>query len=161
MKRKLNKRSLILLVSFVAVLTITVSSTLAYIAVKTGSLTNIFHPAAVSVELTQNGNDYTIKNVGNVDVYVRVAVVAKQDGQGEVELDTLVTQFTGDNWEKASDGFWYYTQMLASNAETTFTIAAGSAVQVHASAIQATPDAVTAWSRGVASVGNGGDLDVQ
>ena len=55
MKRKLNKRSVALLVSLTVILTAAVGVTLAYIFTNTKPLENIFTPARVSCAVVENG----------------------------------------------------------------------------------------------------------
>lgn len=151
MKRKLNKRSLILLVSLVALLTITVGGTLAYIAIKTDSLINVFNPSAIQVSLSGPDADdtYTIANTGNVDVYVRVAVVAKQGGSVTLSRMELPTTTTA-NWILGNDGFLYYKQKVPAGSSVTLDLVVDTATtKVMLSAIQATPDAVSDWSTAV------------
>lgn len=157
---KLNKRSLILLVSLVALLVITVGGTLAYIAVSTGSLTNIFNPSKVEVTI----QDGTITNTGNAPAYVRVAIVANWRDSNDVVYAkapsyTVTVDSTG--WTKGSDGFYYYTQVLQPEDYITAPVVALDdreeapdggytfTVEILASAIQATPDAVSDWSTAV------------
>lgn len=94
MKRKLNKRSVALLVCLAVILTATVGVTLAYIFTNTDALQNLFTPAQVSCAVVekldgeqQNGvtasrpsgfqtkSEVKIHNTGNTNAYIRVALV--------------------------------------------------------------------------------------
>lgn len=154
---KLNKRSLILLVSLVALLVITVGGTLAYIAVSTGSLTNIFNPSKVEVTIHDDG---TIENTGNAPAYVRVAIVANwQDSNDVVYAKAPSYTVNSTVWTKGSDGFYYYTQVLQPEGSIPVVVTPGDGegaptgyvfkVEILASAIQATSDAVSDWSTAV------------
>lgn len=176
---KLNKRALVLLVSLAVILSLTVGGTLAYLVVKTDVLTNIFNPTKVEVTI----NDGTITNTGDIPAYVRVAIVATWQKDGAVyaktpklcdcedeHLDTQDCDYTLDltGWVQGSDGFYYcqtavangsnksapaVTVLNATNAEGyTFSI------EVLVSAIQATPEAVEAWSGGLYTIGADGKL---
>ena len=178
MKRKLNKRNLVLLLSLALLLTATVGATLAYVITKTDLLTNLFLPSKVACEVVeQPEGPFTVKNTGDTDAYVRIAVVATWKGTDDTvyaQAPILGADYTlelDSRWVAGSDGFYYYTAKLGENGSTSGITAAESenssppdgytlSVEILASAIQATPDAVQAWSNGVAEV-NGDSLDVK
>ena len=144
MNRKLNKRAMALLVSFVLVLTASVGVTAAYLMMATGSLNNIFTPSEVSCvvvekEYTGNGNEQTsvsvkenvaIKNTGDTDAYIRATIVVtwkKEDGtvcaQAPVpETDYSIAFAQSPNWSLATDGFWYYKKPVEPEAKTDLLI---------------------------------------
>ena len=176
MKRKLNKRNLVLLLSLALLLTATVGATLAYVITKTDLLTNLFLPSKVDCAVEKSGDAYTVKNTGDTDAYVRIAVVATWKGTDDTvyaQAPILGADYTlelDSRWVAGSDGFYYYTAKLGENGSTSGITAAESenssppdgytlSVEILASAIQATPDAVQAWSNGVAEV-NGDSLNV-
>lgn len=171
MKRKLNKRNLVLLLSLALLLTATVGATLAYVITKTDLLTNLFLPSKVDcavVEDTATGT-FSVKNTGDTACYIRIAIVATWTADGKIlaEQPDCTVDLTGTNWTKGSDGYYYYKAEIPAGetvpgpkvtAETKENYALS--VEILASAIQATPDAVQAWSNGVAAV-NGDSLNVK
>ena len=188
MKRKLNKRSVALLVSLAVILTAAVGVTLAYIFTNTDALQNIFTPAQVSCAVVENGSTtenkgnivYTgdiksnvqIKNTGDTDAYIRVAVVItwkSADGtkvwaQKPVEgTDYSITYPTDTDWVEGADGYYYYTKSVPPTDGSDLTgILINEAkqlkpcsqegyylsIEIVASAIQASPDNVVGsqWS---------------
>ena len=142
----------------------------AYLAASTPTVTNVFEPGKVPPEIDEDleGNvkkNVTVKNMGNVDAYIRAKIVVTwQDDQGNVypvmPVGTDYTIAYGDAWTKESDGFWYYNGKVgavAPNNETEVLITEckpvdGKApagytlhVEILAQAIQADgwPDTVT------------------
>lgn len=125
----LKKKSLITLVSLLAVLCVTVGGTLAFLVDTDGPITNIFNPSEVTTAVTetnQNGvkTNVQIKNTGDTDAYIRAAVVVTWQneagevyGQAPAESDYKIVWGTG--WKKHTDGFWYYTSPVAAGASTT------------------------------------------
>ncbi len=128
--KKLNKKSLVLLVCVALLLTCAVGSTVAYLVDKTQSLTNTFTPAKVDIEIEETfannvKNDVKIKNVENIDAYIRAAVIVTwQNTAGEVygvapkEGTDYTITWTKDGWEAGTDGFYYYTSPVAPGAST-------------------------------------------
>ena len=166
--QKRNKKAAILIALCCLLAFSSVSGVVAYFVSKPDSLINRFIPATVSCAVTeqfQDGikRDVKIQNTGNVDAYVRVAVVATFQSGDKVlatapqeGVDYTVT-WTGIGWEQGSDGFWYYTNPVAPGEFTGQLIESASAIsapegaqlnlQIIATAIQSNPeDAVKeAW----------------
>ena len=159
---KLNKRSVALLVALVVLLTAAVGATLAYILDKTDSVMNSFAPSKVACEVTENGDVYTVSNTGDTQCYVRVAVVVTQQNNGVISAVNPKYAITpGDNWKLGTDGYYYYTKPLAvGNSAPSITVKPEDgytiSVEIVASAIQATSEAVSAWSGGVATAATDG-----
>ena len=170
---KLNKRSVALLVALAALLTVAVGATVAFLVDGGNSVTNTFTPSRVACEVMEENGAYTVKNTGDTQCYVRVAVVVTQQNNGvisAVKPEYTIEPETG--WIKGSDGYYYYTQPLAVDASTPGITADAStpgitvsvtpsdgytaSVEVLASAIQATSDAVKDWSGGVATAATDG-----
>ena len=148
MKKVLNKKS-ILITSVALLLLIAVGATLAYIFTKTEPVENTFNPSKVSCAVVENGSatentdsivetgktkkNVQIKNTGDTDAYIRVAVVVNwmsADGT-KVWATTPVKSIDGadgdytiaynlkDNgWIDGGDGYYYYTQPVAKSALT-------------------------------------------
>lgn len=73
-----------------------------------------------------NLNDFYILNKDSVeyptgDTYVRVRLVPIcRDAQGNgTGIEVAVTLKGDDNWEKRSDGYWYYKSVLSPGSSTT------------------------------------------
>jgi hypothetical protein len=159
---KLNKRSVALLISLAVLLTAAVGATLAYILDKADPVVNSFTPSKVACEVTENGDVYTVSNTGDTQCYVRVAVVVTQQNNGVISAVNPKYAITpGDNWKLGTDGYYYYTKPLAvGNSAPSITVKPEDgytiSVEIVASAIQATSEAVSAWSGGVATAATDG-----
>ena len=141
MKRKINKRSMALLVSLAVVLTVAVGVTLAYIFTKTDPVENTFKPSKVTCAVIEDGktsddplgqvnvsskSNVQIKNTGDTTAYIRVAVVVTWKNEaGHVWAQAPVegTDYTIDwayddkdnptRWTSDDDGYYYYTDPVA------------------------------------------------
>lgn len=135
MKIVLNKKSM-LITSVALLLLVAVGTTLAYIFTKTEPVENKFNPSKVSCAVVEAGGnpvaagthntgtekkDVQIKNTGDTDAYIRVAVVVNWMSADGTKVwatkpvegtDYSITYATGTGWEKGSDGYWYYTQSV-------------------------------------------------
>ena len=137
MKKYINKKSIII-ASVMLLLLATVGTTLAYIFTETNPVENTFEPSKVSCAVVENGGtpvtgsvtdtgnvkeNVQIKNTGDTDAYIRVAVVvnwASADGssvwstkpeEGD-NLDYKIEYNLDDSWVKGRDGYWYYTKSV-------------------------------------------------
>lgn len=108
-KRKLNKSFLVTL-SILLVLGLVVGGTVAYLIVNGGQVTNAFTPGNVACSVDSDGD---ITNTGNVDAYIRAAVVVNWvDGDGNVYAIAPTYEITENSiagWYGLADGFYYYT----------------------------------------------------
>ncbi len=121
MLRLFKKRSVLLVVCIVLVLCIGTGGTLAYIVAKTGSLNNLFAPSYVDCLVTRNENDgtYTVQNTGNIDAYIRVAVVVTwQDSEGKIFGQAPQYTVNGDAGWKEIGGYRYWESPVNSNGST-------------------------------------------
>jgi hypothetical protein len=167
-----RKRAITLAAVLIVLAVVTAGSTLAYFIVKTNSIKNTFTPSVIKVDLTYNSDvglegNY-VKNVGDVPVYARVAIVATwENSSGQVHSTSPNVEVTlTEGWEKGSDGFYYLIAPLAADATSipvksvTYSSPAPTGytlrVQVLASVIQSDPaEAVySAWGFSVDSNGN-------
>lgn len=123
-RRKLNKFFLVTL-SLVLLLGIAGGATLAYVVAAGGTVKNSFTPGEVKCSV--NGN-YEITNDGNVDAYIRAAVVINwENGNGDISgtapvVGTDYTLALGADWTLGDDGFYYYNQVVpfaGENEKTT------------------------------------------
>lgn len=167
------KKTLLIVAAVAALLAVAVGSTVAFLVDNDGPVVNTFKPSKVPSEVEEKfeGNvkkEVKIKNNGNIDAYIRAAVVFTwQNEKGEVYpetpkagMDYSIT-WTMDDWLKGSDGFYYYKNKVAPSGTTKvlFTgctpLRAAPAegytlhVEIIGSAIQAEPDTVVEQAWGV------------
>lgn len=122
------KRSLVLVVSVLALVLAVAGGTLAWLSANTTPVTNTFTPAQVSCTVEENFNGTTkekvqIKNTSNIPAYIRAYVVVTwKDAQDNVygklpvkDTDYTIEYATGTGWDKGSDGYYYYTSPVAAN----------------------------------------------
>ena len=133
-KRVMKTKKPVALVAILVLLCCAVAGTVAYLVTSTGPVTNTFTPASVTTEVVEVFNGTTksnvrIKNTGNIDAYIRVAVVANWiDKDGNVYggatpvagKDYTLTPKTGENenWFQGSDGYYYCKTAIESGSET-------------------------------------------
>lgn len=123
-------KSAALLVSLLLIIGVTVGGTIAFLMDSDGPMHNLFNSSQVTtyVDETLDGTtkkDVKIQNTGDTDAWIRAAVVITwQDAEGNVYgqapvVDTNYTAWTpGTDWEKGTDGFYYYTKPVAAGAAT-------------------------------------------
>lgn len=118
---KTMKMKSILLLALVAVLLLgTVGGTVAYLVTATGPVENVFTPPTykTDIEETIEGNQKTsiiVRNNGQVDVYVRVAIVGYyvDDATGNIVAPWDGSQVScNDGWTKGNDGFYYHNGIV-------------------------------------------------
>ena len=124
------KRSLVLVVSVLALVLAVAGGTLAWLSANTTPVTNTFTPAQVSctVEETFKNNvksDVKIKNTSNIDAYIRAYVVVTwKNAEGEVYgklpvagegKDYTINYDLDNGWVKGGDGYYYYTSPVAAD----------------------------------------------
>ena len=175
--KKFSNKKFIVITAVALLLFVTVGSTLAYIFTNTNPVENEFTPSKVACAVVENGGDpvsgavqntgtektnVQIKNTGDTDAYIRVAVVANwmsADGtkvwaQKLEDNDYQISYNLGDNgWIDGGDGYYYYTKpvkpgkmtdILINSATQTVTGPVGTdgtqyylSIEIVASAIQA------------------------
>ncbi len=182
MEKTINskKKLIILLVSLILVLTAVAGTTVAFVITKTSDVKNIFQPSYVACEVLEGEDgktfdgmtkkDVRIKNTGDTEAYIRAAVVvtwvSESDKsisaqQPEVNEDYSITYTSNSGWIRGSDGYWYYTDPVASGDVTgmlfdSCEVIEGKApegyylsVEIVASAIQSVPETVVEEQWGV------------
>ena len=192
MKKYINKK-LIIIASVMLLLLATVGTTLAYIFTETKPVENTFNPSKVSCAVVEKGyepvsgeiqnisdikSNVQIKNTGDTDAYIRVAVVvnwASADGscvwaQKPADNDYEITYNLNGDWFDGGDGFYYYSKTISPEELTTILINEAKqlksapqtpdgiqyylSIEIVASAIQSTPETVVENHWGV-TVENG------
>ena len=157
------KKLTTLQISLLLIVLMTVGGTVAYLAATPKAVENTFNPSSVDVEIEEefDGTEKTninVTNTGDIDVYVRVKLVTyrvmESDGKDERIGGTATSPaFTlGTDWVQGSDGFYYYTKLVAPGQSpsapladsitlVTYTDADGGrqAIDVIAEAIQPQP----------------------
>lgn len=178
MKANSGKRKKIAMLIAVVGLSIALCATgvYAYLSAKTDPVTNEFVPAKVSCvvkETFQDGvkSNVTVQNTGNIDAYIRAAVVVSfvsDDGSvlatAPKEDADYIISWGSAGWEKGADGYWYYKKPVVPEEttpmliDTAVGISAPSGYRLHiqivASAVQSAPDTAVQEAWGV-SVING------
>lgn len=153
MFKKLNKKGIALLISAVLILSVAVGTTIAFLVDSTEDVTDNFTPAKVICDVTNSGDTWSVKNVENIDAYIRVAVIVNETNGtnlkwsgNPINADVLIT--TDATWTKVGN-YYYYNGEVAPDTSVTFgqITAANAKIQVLAEAIQSTPDDAvqTAW----------------
>ena len=171
-----GKKAVAFLFISVALAMAVAGTTLAFIKVMTEPLTNEFQPATVSVNKSTDGKG--VINNGDVDVYVRVAVIFTWESTSEENNIMSSPPVAGVNyelsmaegWAKAADGFWYCMNPVAPNlirnaissVKLIGNAPAGHdlSVELLIDAIQADPAnaVIESWESGVTSVNENGTL---
>lgn len=181
-KCTVRRRSIILLVSLLSVITLSVGTTLAFIFTNTGKVENTFNPAQISCEVTEEfknniKTNVSIKNTGNTDAYIRAAVIVtwvNNDGnvyatapQEDNDYTITLADNFDENWLTDSNGFYYCKAPVAPDSDTPQLIKEckvieGKApegyhlsVEILASAIQSEPSSVVEEQWGVTVTDSG------
>lgn len=123
-----TKKKPVALVALLVLLCCTVAGTLAYLVTSTAPVVNTFTPAEVTtkVEETFDGttkSNVKIQNTGNIDAYIRAAVIVNwADANGNVSATPVnATDYTiiynEDDWKQIGD-YWYCKTTTAPEAST-------------------------------------------
>ena len=150
MKKYINKKSIII-ASVMLLLLVAVGTTIAYIFTETEPVENTFNPSKVSCAVVEKGyepvsgeiqnisdkkSNVQIKNTGDTDAYIRVAVVVNwmnADGTRvwatkPVEAvegadgDYTITYNLSNGWFNGGDGFYYYSKAVSPGESTSVLI---------------------------------------
>ena len=150
MFKKLNKKGIALLISAVLILSVAVGTTIAFLVDSTEDVTDNFTPAKVICDVTNSEDIWRVKNVENIDAYIRVAVIVNETNGNNLKWnDSFSATITPTaNWQKIGN-YYYYKGTVAPGASVSFgqITAANAKIQVLAEAIQSTPNEAvkTAW----------------
>jgi len=197
--KKIFNKELAMILSLSLLLLLVIGTTVAYIYTATNPVKNIFEPSQVACAVVEDGRDpvtgslvdigetkknVKIKNTGDTDAYIRVAVTvnwASADGtrvwaqKPAQDTDYTITFNDNSDWFVGGDGFYYYKKAVSpgdltsplinsailNEGRTPPTGTDGTeyflSVEIVASAIQSTPAKVVEdqWK---VSVGEDGSL---
>ena len=147
-----RKKPLTLFVALVLLLTLAVGGSLAWL-VSNDNVTNSMVPGEVPIQIneTLNGTtktSVTIKNTGNIQAFIRVAIIANAvDEQGNVTTGQAPQfSYNTDKWQLLNDGYYYYKGIVEPKGTTGDTTAplftgpvdfAGGEINILAESIQA------------------------
>ena len=137
MRLKSKTKLITLLVSLLMIGAATINSTVAFLFTQDGPVVNEFNPSQVRTEVTETitaekvKTNVAITNTGDTTAWIRAAVVVTwQDKDGNVygqmptdEDYTIVFNLQDQNdpdgkWEKANDGFYYWSKPVPVNENT-------------------------------------------
>lgn len=177
------KRSLVLVVSLLALLLVIAGGTLAWLTAQ-DSVSNTFTPAHVTCNVDEEfdgttKSDVSIKNTSDIPVYIRASIVVTwKDSDGNVygqkpaSSDYDMVMVLDNGWVEGADGYYYYTSPVAVGDTTgtlirSCTVKDGAtppgddyklSVEIIAEAIQSQPDRAVEDAWGVTV--SGGMLSV-
>ena len=128
-KRCKSTKNIWLMASVVMILAVAIGGTVAYIATSAGPVENTFTLGQVPITVVEdfNGNvknDVKIKNMGDVDAYIRATVIANWvDSQGNIYGEKPVKNVDysisyGNAWKEIG-GYYYYKGKVAPNGGKT------------------------------------------
>ncbi len=126
--RNMKKKSFLALALTVLLLAVAVSGTVAYLVTNSEPVENTFEYGKVSCTITEDFDKITkknvqVKNTGNVDAYIRAAIVVTwKDSKGytmpvQPEEGTDYTLELGSSWTKHGD-YYYYNGKVAPDGST-------------------------------------------
>lgn len=119
------RRPLLLLVSLVLLLALAVGGTVAWLNTSTTPVENTMIPGKVPITINETFNGtfksgVSVTNNGNIDAYIRVAIVANAvDENGNIIAGTAPSYtVNGEKWQKLKDGYYYYKGAVAPGGTT-------------------------------------------
>lgn len=130
--RKGRRLSSVAALALALVLLVSAGGTLAYLFTSTDPVENTFSPAEMGIVIHENNDkpfdgkkktNVYVENTSQADVYIRVALVPTwEDGAGNAvaipaSLNDLEIDW-GSNWSLQSDGYYYYTKVVAAGDTT-------------------------------------------
>lgn len=154
-----KKKKAIMIASMVTALiiaSVVVVYAVVYITDKDGPANSVFTPSEVGCSVAENEGTYTVTNEGNINSYIRVAVVANWKNIEGIHWQVPEITVTPDStWVKEGD-YYYFKGAVVPDATVTFGTVALSGetvdgydlqIQVLAEAIQSQPDGAVqdAW----------------
>ena len=121
-----SRRPLLLLASLVLLLALAVGGTVAWLNSSSGPVTNTMSPGQVPITINETFNGatksgVTVTNKGNIDAYIRVAIVANAvDENGNIIAGTAPSYVVNtDYWQLLEDDGYYYYKGAVAPGDTT------------------------------------------
>lgn len=111
-----SKKPLTLFVALVLLLTLAVGGSLAWL-VSNDNVTNSMVPGEVPIQINETvsnnvKSDVTVTNNGNIQAFIRVAIIAnKVDEQGNVTIGDKPSFTVSSAWTEI-DGYYYYNGIV-------------------------------------------------
>lgn len=108
-RNRRRQKALVIALCTVLLLSIVGGATVAYVAASTETRNNTFVPGTVSCSV---GTDYRVENTGNVDAFIRAAIVVNwENANGDIRgiapvAGTDYKLTLGNGWEQ--EGLYYY-----------------------------------------------------
>ena len=145
-----SKKSLTLLVALLMIFTVSVGSTLAFLITQTDPVVNTFTPGKIEGTVNEEFEEHNYEKKENVSIsinensdvsaYVRALVVISwQDEAGNVYgqkpvagVDYTITMGTSSNWFEGANGYYYYSEPLGADLDTTTDVLIKSCTQKQA-----------------------------
>lgn len=129
-RRRRSRKPSLLLAAMLVLLVAVIGTTVAYLTASTDTVTNNFNPVKLTTPVEEDfdgevKNNVTVKNTGDINAYVRAAVVVTwQDEARNVHpsIPAIGTDYTvkfpaGTGWVKVGD-YYYYNEPLAPGEST-------------------------------------------
>lgn len=135
---RIHKRAILLGLAALLVVAASIGGTLAWLTSTPPVLTNTFVPGEVPNEITETFDGTTksnvqIKNVGNVNAFIRVALVpiwrnddTGHTGTGLIATGTYNITLNTTDWTLGSDGYYYYNSAVQPTGSTAALVTACS-----------------------------------
>ena len=118
---KLNRKTIVLLASFVLLFVFVIGSTLAWIADTSDPVVNSFEPTEVTCEIIENNfdkkvkNDVTVKNTSkDVTAFIRAAIIVNWQDENGYLTPAVAGDYTltiGSDW-KENGNYYYYNSKV-------------------------------------------------
>lgn len=116
--KRICTKPVTVLIALVLLLTAGIGGTVAYITTISPKIETVFVPTDVDCEIQ---DDFTVKNTGSNNAYIRVAAVQNyvaENGHVCAKHSVPSLPTVGDDWE-LKGGYYYYIHMLAPDHATS------------------------------------------
>ena len=130
-KRNHNlRKSVILIISIAALMLMVIGASLSFLKTQKGPLVNEFASSYVTSEVVEEfdnkvKSNVKIKNTGDIAAYIRAAVIVTWEDEDKNVYPQMPVagrdykiDFSFDGWQRASDGYYYYSNSVAPNGLT-------------------------------------------
>ena len=129
-RKKLSFKAVPVLAVAIVLALAAVGGTIAYLTSRTDNVVNTFTVAKIPTDIPEEFNENyktsaKVQNLGNVDAYIRVAVIANELRKTEEDEEAKIVgpadvsdMLGGDNWLLGDDGYYYYKQRVAPEGYT-------------------------------------------